>query len=423
MPGYIAALVATSSSMARLGRASLVAVIILLGLGLFATAWWTDQRVGTATGLLVRGQADILHDAVDASLGGRRGEPIDGAALAEVVDELADNGLRYLVLLDSNGSVLAEAGEAKDRPNLIARAAHAVSGEPTRVGDRIAVVFRGASRRSRRISRVPEIAMEFDDRVAGDLRGSARWTLVLGALAAIACFIAAAALLRWLLLRQARQAHAEQERRLASLGQMSAILAHELRNPLASLKGNAQLLARMVSADDKQQAKAERVVLEAQRLESLTNDLLEFARTGELHIAEVPPADVLRSATENLDGSRISLDVNAAPPSWRLDAGRLRQVLANLLQNALQASEEAADRTVQASVFSEGDEVVFTVRDHGPGIAPTDLEHLFEPFFTRRVNGTGLGLAVARRLVELRGGTLSAANGEVGAIFTVRIPR
>ena len=319
--------------------------------------------------------------------------------------------------------MIAEAGDAKDRDDLVARASHATSGEPKRVGDRIAIVFRGASRRTRRVSRLPEIAIEFDDRVAGDLRGSARWTLVLGALAAIACFVAAAVLLRWLLLRQARQAHAEQERRLASLGQMSAILAHELRNPLASLKGNAQLLARMVSADERQQAKAERVVHEAQRLESLTNDLLEFVRTGELHMADVAPADVLQSSTENLDTSRLTLDVSAAPPSWRLDAGRLRQVLANLMQNALQASEESADRNVHAQVFVDDNDLVFTVRDHGPGIAPADLEHLFEPFFTRRVNGTGLGLAVARRLVELRGGTLTAGNAEVGAIFTVRIPR
>ena len=99
----------------------------------------------------------------------------------------------------------------------------------------------------------------------------------------------------------------------------------------------------------------------------------------------------------------------------------MRQVLGNLVDNALQADPEGA---VTLGLGRSARGVQFTVRDHGTGIAPEDLEHIFEPFFTRRTRGTGLGLAVARRVVEQHGGTLRAENAsDGGALFTVEIPR
>src|SRR5439155_21048299 len=122
------------------------------------------------------------------------------------------------------------------------------------------------------------------------------------------------------------------ERRLASLGEMSAVLAHEIRNPLASLKGNAQLLAAMLPADDKPRAKADRVVDEALRLEQLTSDLLAFVRTGELQRAAVDPAQLVREAAAGL---AVEVDGTGAPRAWSLDAARMRQVVVNLLDNAV----------------------------------------------------------------------------------------
>jgi two-component system sensor histidine kinase HydH len=198
------------------------------------------------------------------------------------------------------------------------------------------------------------------------------------------------------------------------------VLAHEIRNPLASLKGNAQLLAAGLPAGERSQAKAERVVAEATRLETLTNDLLEFARTAQLKLDEVSPGELLRDAAAAVNGARILVDVDDAPRSWPMDRERMLQVLVNLLENGVGMSDEP----VSARVLRDERALVFIIRDRGPGFAAADLEHVFEPFFTRRTRGTGLGLAVARRLVELHGGTVVARNAPGGgAELRVTLPR
>jgi len=203
---------------------------------------------------------------------------------------------------------------------------------------------------------------------------------------------------------------------------MSSVIAHELRNPLASLKGHAQLLAERLAADSKERRKAERIVLEAERLETLSGDLLDFSRSGPIDRRDVDPATLLRAAADSVDAARITLSAEGAPARFPLDAERVRQALTNLLQNAVQASPAGAP--AEASVAAEGDILVFTVSDRGAGIPPADLERIFEPFFTTRPRGTGLGLAVAQRIVHLHGGSLTAANRpDGGASFRVAIPR
>jgi two-component system sensor histidine kinase HydH len=231
----------------------------------------------------------------------------------------------------------------------------------------------------------------------------------------------AAFLVRWFGRQDRLREQEEHDRRLKSLGQMSAVLAHEIRNPLASLKGNAQilntLLERSEPRSDKTLKKAERVVGEAQRLEVLVNDLLDFARSGELRRERCDPAKLLRESAEAVGGD-IALDLDGAPASWFLDATRMRQVLSNLLRNATEASDR-----VEASVSAEGGALVYRVRDHGAGFAADEAESLFEPFHTRKAHGTGLGLAVARRLVELHGGTIRASNATGGgAEFRIELP-
>jgi two-component system sensor histidine kinase HydH len=262
--------------------------------------------------------------------------------------------------------------------------------------------------------------IEVEPHLAEELDRTASRLLVVGGLAALTLTILAAVLVRWSLRREQAVRAVEQARHLAGLGQMSAVLAHEIRNPLASLKGNAQLLAQTLPDGDRARAKADRVVDEAVRLETLSNDLLEFARGGAIHRRDVDPVLLVREAVAAVAADRIDVDAGAAPRSWPVDEARLRQVLINLLENAVEMSEQR----VAVTIAREERDLVITVRDSGPGIAPADLEHVFEPFFTRRTRGTGLGLAVARRLIDLHGGAIAASNAPGGgAVFTITLPR
>jgi two-component system sensor histidine kinase HydH len=210
---------------------------------------------------------------------------------------------------------------------------------------------------------------------------------------------------------KAEQAH------LATLGGVSAVLAHEIRNPLASLKGHAQLLAEALQPDHAHRRKAERVVHDAVRLEQLTDGLLAFVRTGALDRRDGDPREPLRRAVTEVGGA-IEIDDSAAPPRWAIDAPRLQQVLENVLRNAHEASPQGA--TVNARLALEAGELVYEVLDRGTGIRPGEEERIFEPFRTHKATGTGLGLAVARRIVELHGGRISARNRSGGGA-TLRI--
>lgn len=263
--------------------------------------------------------------------------------------------------------------------------------------------------------------IEFVPRMAQELRGSAVRTLLSGGFATLALLVAAA--IFWQLSLREERAHAtnEQKRQLASLGEMAAVLAHELRNPLAALKGHAQLLVEQLPAGSRQQDKANRVVSEAERLEALSEDLLSFVRTTVIEPRDVNPAEFLADCAATVGDPRIEVATASVPPRCRLDPERMRQVLCNLLRNALEAS--ASDGRVLATVRRDGSQLIFTVRDFGKGIRAQDLERIFEPFYTTRARGTGLGLPIARRLVALHGGSITAENAaDGGALFCIRLP-
>lgn len=265
------------------------------------------------------------------------------------------------------------------------------------------------------------IIIEFVPRMAQELRGSALRTLFSGGFATLALLIAAAIFWQLSLREEKAYATKERQRQLASLGEMAAVLAHELRNPLAALKGHAQLLVEQLPAGSRTHDKANRVVSEAERLEALSEDLLSFVRTTTIEPRDINPAELLSDCVATVDDPRIELAAAPAPARWHLDPERMRQVLCNLLRNALEASPSSG--RVLVSVRGEGRELLFCVRDFGKGIRVADLERIFEPFYTTRAQGTGLGLPIARRLVALHGGSLTAENApDGGAVFCIRLP-
>ena len=265
------------------------------------------------------------------------------------------------------------------------------------------------------------IVIEFEPLVAGRLLARATRSLVLGVVAAALLMLTAGLFWRATLRQEADERLMEEQRRLSTLGELSAVLAHEIRNPLASLKGHAQLLAERTPEDSPEQQRVGRIVTEAQRLEELTTDLLDFVRTGPLDLAPVELADLLAGVVSEARCDTARLDTTGAPENWSLDVKRMRQVLVNLLENAVEASPDGAPVDVKAA--KEGAALVIAVRDQGEGITDENLGQIFEPFFTTRTKGTGLGLAVARRIVELHGGTLTAHSvSDGGAEFRVILP-
>lgn len=411
-------------------RIALVGTIAFMAAALLLTVFITYRGVGNASKALTRGQATALQ----ADL---RGEfrHFDSAPTSEDLEEIlatySESGLRYIAQV-TRREVAAKAGASlyeNLRPRALLRSLR--RGEPSTRNGRVRLLLRAPGERRRRRrggaavppkGGTPTIYIEFVPTEAQALRASSSRSLMVGAGAAAMLLLLAGFLMRWFASEDRLREQEETDRRLKSLGQMSAVLAHEIRNPLASLKGNAQILEKLIEkdggAEGKSGSKAKRVVSEATRLESLINDLLNFAKSGELKRREVDPGALLQSCADLLSKGPAEVDAAKAPESWSLDSARMQQVLSNLLGNAAHMSER-----VRASVSVEEGELVYRVRDYGTGIDEANVARLFEPFHTKKVHGTGLGLAVAKRLVELHGGTIAAKNAEGGgAEFCVRIP-
>lgn len=406
-------------------RWALVTAILLMGGALAVTVWSTHAGVAGASEALIRGQADLFqHDIRGRAVA--LGHAPTEADLAELLADHAPEGLRFLATLNGRDQILAAAGEATQSGAALTAALASQKGDtPMRVEGRVRVVFRGPARRRFALRhhlnpyRPSALMIEFEPLQAEALRAAAARTLGVGSVAAGMLLVLALGAVRWSWRRATVERERERERRLASLGQLSAVLAHEIRNPLASLKGNAQLLASSLPEGERPRAKADRVVEEAIRLEELTEDLLAFARTGELHRVALDPAALLRQSVAAEHAGAIEIDVTGAPSSWRLDPDRMRQALTNLLDNAL-----VAGAPVTAAVTTDDGKLLFEVRDRGPGVAPEDRARIFEPFFTKRTRGTGLGLAVVKRVVELHQGTLTVDDAPGGgARFRLWLPK
>ncbi len=367
----------------------------------------------------------------------QRGGTLTTPFLSEVLTKHHEAGLRFVGVYTPHGRLVGAAGSPVgglpslepdllsaeiDTPLLRGRRVRMVSKAPRPRGPRPPTHPPSTKSLVRMQRPFPVLVLEFEPLMANELRSGTAWNLGISVATAVLLMSLALLLLRWIIHREALERRLEHSRRLADLGEMSAVLAHEIRNPLAALKGHAQLLVETLPAASRELAKAHRVVGEAERLESLTSDLLELVRSGNIERAPCDPTLLLQECASSLAEDRFEIHADHAPPSWSLDARRMGQVLTNLLQNALQASP--VDRRVKVFVTVEERSLLYVVRDHGEGIPPGENERLFEPFHTTRTRGTGLGLAVARRMVALHGGSITASSHpKGGACFRVTIPK
>ncbi len=215
--------------------------------------------------------------------------------------------------------------------------------------------------------------------------------------------------------------------RLSAIGQLSAGLAHEIRNPLASISGAAAILARSQNLDQKNARCLEIITSECERLNGLLTNFLNFARPRppRLQTVYLEPVlgNVLELASHGARGKTVRFEkkVQADVQPVECDPEQLEQVLLNLMINAMEASPEGG--TVTLSAAAENGRIAISVVDDGEGVAPAHIDRLFDPFFTTKEHGTGLGLPVAHQIVRQMGGSLLAqANTGHGMTFSVVLP-
>ena len=212
---------------------------------------------------------------------------------------------------------------------------------------------------------------------------------------------------------------------LARLGEMAAVVAHEVKNPLAAIKGALQVIGGRMPADGRDRAVIGDIVARVDSLNDIVQDLLVFARPREPQLTPVPLADLVENTAalmrkDPAHGS-VVIAVSGSNPVVPLDIDQMRTVFLNLLLNAVQAT--GAGGRVHISIAADDLAATVAVADNGPGIAPDVRAKMFEPFFTTKHRGTGLGLPTARRVVDRHRGTVEVdcpLGG--GTVVTVTLP-
>lgn len=227
---------------------------------------------------------------------------------------------------------------------------------------------------------------------------------------------------------RAERAEREQAelRHLAKIGEMSTVLAHEIRNPLGTIKGFAQLLGERLRGEHA--ALLDPILAQSTRLERLSKDLLLYGRKAEPVLQTIEAASigetVRRHAMQSLEDAERHFESVAAELEVRTDPEILEQILLNLLRNAADAVQGRADALVRFEIAAAGTEVLLRLSDNGPGLSEEAQKRLFDPFFTSKASGTGLGLSISRKLAEALGGSLRIANGAAGgAVAELRLPQ
>jgi two-component system sensor histidine kinase PilS (NtrC family) len=222
---------------------------------------------------------------------------------------------------------------------------------------------------------------------------------------------------------------ARRQDRLAAVGRVAAGIAHEIRNPLASMRGCIQVLRSDMDGDSSQAQLMEIILRESDRLNQIIADFLTYARPRNTQLALIDLREplhetftLLRHSPEIRDGHLLEEDLPDEPVTVSADASQLKQVFWNLSRNALQAMPEGGSLRAQLQ-RAAGGRLRITFKDTGGGMTPEQVEHLFEPFSSSTTGGTGLGLSIVYQIVRDHGGTINVRSREgQGTTITVELP-
>jgi PAS domain S-box-containing protein len=226
--------------------------------------------------------------------------------------------------------------------------------------------------------------------------------------------------------RKQMEARLREQAALARVGQMAAVVAHEVRNPLAGIKGAMQVMASRRPHGDAEASVMHDIVGRVDSLSDLINDLLLFSRPTPPRISSVSlpalVADVASVAKADPVAAHVSIDIASADGTFEADPDLVKAMLLNLVLNSAQAMKGQGRIEIRAAL--ELHDVRISVRDYGPGVPEAVAAQMFEPFFTTKTRGGGLGLAIARRTAELHGGSLTHVRpADGGAEMVVTLAR
>lgn len=214
---------------------------------------------------------------------------------------------------------------------------------------------------------------------------------------------------------------------LAAIGKAASCLAHDMKTPLIAIGGFSRSIKRSLKSDEKDREKLDIIIQEAQRLENMIREMLDFSRPLELHASTQDIQPIIKESLEvvrDLAGEKkVELQARSAQglPPCPFEAMRIRQVLINLLSNAVEASPEGG--IVSISTFQKGKRLFLEVSDQGCGIPADKRREVFLPFFSTKKSGTGLGLTIVKKIVEAHRGQVEILdNSENGTIFRIVLP-
>ena len=228
---------------------------------------------------------------------------------------------------------------------------------------------------------------------------------------------------------EALQDRVKRSEHLASLGQMAAGIAHEVRNPLGSIRGLAQYFARKFEREPDEKKYAEAIISETDRLNRVIGDLLDFARPQEPTYQACDLAGIIDHALalvrSDLDAKKILIEREGENdiPEFAADPDLLAQAFMNLFLNAAEAMPGGGTLSIRCRYLADAGKIQVQIADTGEGIPPEALGKVFDPFFTLKKSGTGLGLALVHRIIDNHGGSIevSSVPGR-GTLFTIKLP-
>ncbi|AXO82439.1 TPA: two-component system sensor histidine kinase ZraS [Escherichia coli] len=433
---------------------SAILPVVIVGLvGLFAVTVIRDYGRETAAArqtLLEKGS--VLIRALESGSRVGMGMRMHHAQQQALLEEMAGQpGVRWFAVTDEQGTIVMHSNSGMVGKQLYSpqemqqlhpgdeeawRRIDSADGEPVlEIYRQFQPMFAAGMHRMRHMQQyaaTPQaifIAFDASNIVSAEDREQRNTLIILFALATVllASVLSFFWYRRYLRSRQLLQDEMKRKEKLVALGHLAAGVAHEIRNPLSSIKGLAKYFAERAPAGGEAHQLAQVMAKEADRLNRVVSELLELVKPTHLALQAVDLNTLINHSLQLVSQDANSREIqlrftaNDTLPEIQADPDRLTQVLLNLYLNAIQAIGQHGVISVTASESGAG--VKISVTDSGKGIAADQLEAIFTPYFTTKAEGTGLGLAVVHNIVEQHGGTIQVASQEgKGATFTLWLP-